>query len=241
MSRWAIGLLVAGILCLALTTTAWAVPAPPFPIQLQNQDGSRLWGHLFGDEHLSWAEDLDGYSLAVEEATGAWHYARLGPDGRLTATAYRAGTVDPASLGLPKHIKPIFEVMHETRELKDALLPSPRPLVTGRVCNLVILVKFANQTTQFASSAFELVFNGATDSVWKYYDENSYGLVDMDSSILGWVTLPENDTYYAYNESAWGRPQEMVRHAAAAPNVRAESAESCRSILWHREISKNLH
>ena len=35
----------------------WAVPASPGLLPLTAEDGSVVWGYMFGDEHLSWFED----------------------------------------------------------------------------------------------------------------------------------------------------------------------------------------
>ncbi len=202
---------------LGLAGPAGAVPAPPFPIALEKDDGSTIRARMYGDEHLSWLVDLDGWALARDPASGAWHYAELGPDGRLRATPYRHGSVEPASVGLKRHLQPSPALLEETRTLRDGLLRAPQPpRVSGEVCNLVLLVRFANQSSQFDAADFEPVFNGASGSVWEYYDEVSYGQVDMQSTIVGWIDLPYDDSYYAYNEYTHGYPQRMVRHAADA-------------------------
>ncbi|RKZ12103.1 hypothetical protein DRQ53_15240, partial [bacterium] len=91
----------------------------------------------------------------------------------------------------------------------------------GDVHNLVLLVRFANQTSLFSNADFDPVFNGAvgSGSVRHYYSEVSYGKVSLVSTIVGWIDLPEDDTYYAYNESVMGHPEHMIEHAVAILNA----------------------
>ncbi len=217
MLRGLAGLLVGGMLVLGFAGNALAVPAPPFPIVLDNGDGPVIWGRMFGDEHLSWVEDLDGWTLRRDPATGRLHYAEVGPDGYLRPTAYEHGTVDPKALGLSRHLMPSKQIRREIRSLRDGLLGTPARApsrVSGDICNLVILVRFADESNILPSSDFEPVFNAATDSVREYYDEVSYGSVNMISTITDWVTLPNNGSYYAYNDSTYGHPERMIRDAA---------------------------
>ncbi len=205
-----------GIFFLALCNIVSAVPAPPFPIVIENQDGSTLWARMFGDEYLSWTEDLDGWAVAFDESTGFWNYARLGDDGRLHPTQFRHGTVDPKTLGLQRHLMPSKQVRQQIRRMRDRLMQdvSKSPSrVSGTLCNLVILVKFANQNYQFQSSEFDPVFNGSSGSFKAFYSEVSYGLVNFTSTIVGWITLPQNDRYYAYNSDVYGHPEQMIKDA----------------------------
>jgi len=209
--RW----MLAGLLLhtLLAAVPAGAVPAPPTPIELQNADGTTVPGRLFGDEHLSWAEDLAGYSLARHPDTGAWHYAELGSGGRLVATEHRAGSVDPDSLGLTPHLQPAPRVVERTLALKRTLPRAPPPAFQGDIPNLVLLVKFRNQSTRFQPSAFDPVFNGASDSVREYYSEISYGQWRMVSTVTDWITLNNDDSYYAYNDYTYGNPEQMIVEA----------------------------
>ena len=119
---------------------------------------------------------------------------------------------DPRTYGLQKHIRPHQTIRAETRALRDALL-RPQTRLEGRVPNLVILVRFANQTPQFEPEVFEPVFNGSEGSVKHYYQEVSYGQIDLHSTITPWIQLPYDDQYYAYNSEYNGNPDKMVVHA----------------------------
>ncbi|MGC4120303.1 MAG: M6 family metalloprotease domain-containing protein [Myxococcales bacterium] len=211
---------------LLAATSAAALPAAPFPIPLQNADGSVVMGRLMGDEHLSWAEDAEGFPLAYDTLLGAWHYATLGPDGRLAPLPYRAGEADPHRLNLARHLSPSFDAIQDTLKRRIDAYRAKRISPRGTIKNLVFLVKFncasgcdaSTRNTTYQPAAFDSVFNGASGSVKAYYNEVSYGTMNLTSVVAdnAWIQLPNNDTYYAYNDQANGRPDLMIQHAVRA-------------------------
>jgi immune inhibitor A len=217
--------LVVALVATLAAAQALAVPAAPFPVQLRNEDGTAFMGRLFGDEHLSWAEDLEGHPIKFDETTGAWHYATLGSDGRFEALPWRVGVADPARLNLQKHLKPSpaarrRALMRRSTMQRTTIRPAPPQ---GKLRNLVLLVQFncsseaggcspTNQGPTFSAADFLPVFNGATDSLKAYYEEVSYGKLQLESEIAtgAWIELPYNDAYYAYNDEVDGCPACML-------------------------------
>ncbi|HEY3446953.1 MAG TPA: M6 family metalloprotease domain-containing protein [Myxococcales bacterium] len=216
-----IAIFVGGLLtCLG---GAQAVPARPAPIALQNADGSVVMGRMFGDERLSWTEDLSGFAIAFDERSGSWNYAREGAEGRLVPTDLRAGRVDPSAAGLTAHLRPGADVVKSAlagRRSANRLTALARSKVRKdlgpqrSVKNLVILVQFSDQTPHFQPADFDPVFNGAQSSVRDFYREISYGQFDMTSVVVPWVKLPNPAAYYAYNDRVPdGRPDLMISDA----------------------------
>ena len=205
-----------GLAALLLSPAVLAVPAPPFAIPLKNADGSVVMGRMFGDEHLSWIEDLTGYALAKDPASGDWRYAVRAADGRLAPSALRVGHADPRSVGIAPHLTPGREQMRRAlgqRAPRPDPLPPPAPRA---VKNLVLLVRFANQTSHFTPTDFDPVFNGSAHSVRDFYHEASYGQFDLSSTIIDWIPLPHDDLYYAYNDQhPDGHPEQMIWDAVA--------------------------
>ena len=84
------------ILLLAVcTVAAWAVPAHPGVMKIQQPDGSYVTIRLVGDEWRSFHTTSDGYSV-VKDARGFYVYARL-QDGQLHATDQVAHDADERS------------------------------------------------------------------------------------------------------------------------------------------------
>lgn len=93
--------------------------------------------------------------------------------------------------------------------------PHQNIVASGTVKNLVILCQFADQTdgsyTRSASD-FNILFNqvggdptlSPGGSVRDYFYEVSYNRMILDSTIVGWVTLPHPQSYYGAGESGGG-------------------------------------
>jgi M6 family metalloprotease-like protein/MYXO-CTERM domain-containing protein len=210
------GLSILAMVLLGLSALpAGAVPAPPFPIQLQQPDGSSITGYLRGDEFLSWAEDMLGYSLVRDPADGFLRYAVLGRDGNLIPTVYLPGKDDPRRLPLLPGIRPTKDAIRRVVDYKRSLFPAaPGTKWSGDIPNLVILVKFANQSSHFTKAQFDSVMNGSSGSVKAYYGEISYNQWNIVSTVTDWINLSQNDQYYAYNSAyPYGHPEQMIREA----------------------------
>ncbi|MGE5692662.1 MAG: M6 family metalloprotease domain-containing protein, partial [Candidatus Zixiibacteriota bacterium] len=89
-----------------------------------------------------------------------------------------------------------------------ALAPA-RPKVAGPFNMLVILVDFSDKNSQVAPVFFDsLLFAKTQNSVWRYYDENSYGTFDLVTvnypTSTGWQRAPQASTWYANGVNGLG-------------------------------------
>lgn len=85
----------------------------------------------------------------------------------------------------------------------------------GNVRNLVILLRFSNHTGRAlqTQAQWNTIFNqvggdptlAPSGSVRDVYFENSYGGLTIQSTVVGWIDLPETEQFYANNNS--GRDQ----------------------------------
>ncbi len=179
-------------------------------------------------------------------ASGKWFYAMVNGEGKLEKSAFLAGKGTPGSVGLRKHLRPREFPPREGRspqkESKAALWPTPssvkdatdwlaakgdQPAAPSTLKNLVILARFADHTTLFSRSDFEDLFNqtgyftdGAYGSVREYFLQASHGALSIESTVTEWVTLPEDEAYYAANDSYGGdlRRRQMAKDAIQALN-----------------------
>ena len=227
-----------------LAPYAAAVPAAPEPAELSQADGGKVKVFLKGDEFYSWHEDEAGYTITKDTDTGNWVYFAKDPRGSLRKTAHKAGKADPAQLGLTRHLLDAGRVsaararrnQRDARNSRRALPASsvfgsalsadgPRPalMTQGTIKNLVILVRFSDQTTTYSQAQFDALFNetgytadGASGSVKDYYHEVSYNKLTVQSVVTEWVTLPHTQAYYGADYGGDGndaRPREMVAEA----------------------------
>lgn len=98
----------ATLIAAAWATQAAGLLAAPFAevVEFRQPDGTliRLWGE--GDEFHAVFETLDGYAVVFDAASRAYHFARLSADGAdLVPTGALVGRADPASIGLPRHLR----------------------------------------------------------------------------------------------------------------------------------------
>lgn len=73
--------------------------------------------------------------------------------------------------------------------------------LTGQINVLAILVEFSDNAGQVSGTYFDNLIYGTTgNTVWSYYDEVSYGNLDIVTvnlpSSIGWQTMPQTYAYY---------------------------------------------
>lgn len=70
-------------------------------------------------------------------------------------------------------------------------------MVTGNFYVPVLLARFANVTAPYAYGALQnQLFSNPSGTVTDYYDEVSYGNLNLTGTVYNWVSLIYNDTYY---------------------------------------------
>ena len=205
--------------CLLLYTVnpvpAFAVQASPHVIHETQPDGSGIELHIRGSEHFHWHEDLAGFTVLRDR--GRYVYAALGKDQRLVPTSWEVGKVDPAARGLKKGILPPGHIIRQQRAGSYALPAAggsslqAAVAVTGTFRNLVIMIRFADHAGRSLPGAddVEVLFNALggdpvlapTGSVRDVYLENSYGQLVLDSTVVGWIDVPNTEAYYANGNS----------------------------------------
>ncbi len=225
-------ILVAVQLCCFLALfagQAHAVKACPEPVVVTQPDGSAVRIYLKGDEYLHWNEDEAGFAVMKAADGKSWVYARE-EMGRLAATDYLAGSVDPRSVGLSKpDIAKMRAAIQQIPLLQKSVDgPQMAPAATT-MRNLVVLVNFSDLAITRSTAAYDSLFNtigytfdGAVGSVKDFYLEDSYGNLIVQSYVQASVTLANGYAYYGGND-AYGndlRPRLMVSQALAALEAR---------------------
>ncbi len=187
-------------------------------------DGARVTVFQRGDAFAHWLEDSAGHPL-VETPEGVV-YALLGADGALVPTTGRVGVADPVALNIPRGIVPTRAsglARPANPRAKPGLASAPAlqggggafATATGTVKNLVVLLRFSNhgpsgQNRTLPSQAnVSTIMNAVggdvalapTGSVRDHYLETSYGQFTIDSTVVGWIDVPNTETYYANGTS----------------------------------------
>ncbi|NLK40706.1 MAG: M6 family metalloprotease domain-containing protein, partial [Planctomycetes bacterium] len=171
----------------------------------------------------NWLEDVNG-NLIVREPNGFFKYGTI-VNGVVKPTDQTVGKTGAGFAGV-KGVTgsaimpaPMYEI--------PAKAPQAVPPL-GTVRNLVILCRFSDHTDDAMirpAEDFETLFNAVggdptlapSGSVRDYYYEASYGLMTFQSTVVGWVTLPESESYYVGDFDGGGfypnNTQRMVEDA----------------------------
>ena len=164
---------------LLLAPRADASPAAPNPVQLTQPDGSTLPAHLYGDEYVNGYETPAGFTLV--RRNGVWTFADQDAAGRLVATGVRpdASGRPPASLELEPHLRDEVALAAAEAEQAEVSVSEAPPPATGTQDVLVVLAQFSNQSLTTTVADWSDLFFGADQSVHDYYDEASFGQLDL--------------------------------------------------------------
>lgn len=208
------------------------VSASPDYFTFSQPDGVSFVARKFGDEFYHWMETDAGWTIAWNAISKRYQYVDVGDNGRFEFTELTVGVDDPAAAEIPKHLRETLEAREQRREeAKRAMLEqavsgqaADVPSV-GVVKNLVILANFSDTTSTYSQEDFNNLFNtigynqnGAKGSVRDYYNEASYGNLQIFTTVSPWVTLPRTKAYYGANDIFGNdrRPRRMITDAIAA-------------------------
>ena len=151
-----------------------------------------------------------GYTV-VKDEQGRYVFAELDQQGQWQPSDQIVGQAPPAAI--PRRLIPPAENVERTIEgrLPERNIPSRAASPVGPVQNLVVLLRFADHTGRSLPprDQVEKLFNATspvpgvapTGSVRTFYKEISYGKLDLQSTVVDWVTLPNSEAYYANGQS----------------------------------------
>ena len=220
----------------------FAVPAYPNPICYSQPNGDTLTIKLKGDERIHWYESIDGYTLLKNQA-GYLTYAELDIYGNLEASKFIATNINERSFSVNLFLNTIEKKLFYSENQKNILLQvweiendviknikenetnqSKATALIGTYKILCALVEFQNKTFTKTKIEFDNLMNqlgysigGASGSVRDYFREVSYGLFDVNITVCGIYTAPQNESYYVSNTSVLARW--AAEQIAAEPEI----------------------
>ncbi len=177
--------LVHGCLCFK---NLYAVPAYDGLFELKQPSGKTFEARQRGDEWYNWVETKDGYGIYKNDKTGNWEYylpssnkthPQIGVRGHPPHQSI-VGEVDPASIGIPKGLRP----------RKISIKGCPRTDISPAVGDrnlLVIAVDYEDQPHTYTEDEIQLEIFGEEGSVADYYHDVSYSSVTI---------IPAEDTIF---------------------------------------------
>jgi hypothetical protein len=160
---------------------------------------------------------LPDFAVVRDETTGEFLYADLDSDGELKTTSFRVDKADPAKEGLTKVLRNVNgrkgSKSDESRMLADGTLDDHHRRAiqtTGTIKNLVIPLKWKDhkRRTLPSKNDIDVLMNHAgpeercpTGSVKDVFLENSYGKLELESTVVDWILMPNTEAFYADSRS----------------------------------------
>ncbi len=216
-------------------TDAVAVPAYPGKVIIELQGGSRVGVYMQGDEKCKWATTEDGYTLL--QSDNVWYFAKADSnlnavcsDFELCPMEQRSESLQLFLAGQSKNLIPEKETQPTYRAKSD--LSSHNPKIVGNRTVLTILMSFRDREFIMENEDFDAFFNekgysfdGAQGSVYDYYNEVSYGQLQLHCDVLGPYTSTQNMKFYGGNgldggdANAYQLFQEAIEYASEEVNL----------------------
>lgn len=215
------------VLFAAAAACVGAMPANPSPFQVtQPGSGKNITLRLLGGEHWSWLAEGVGIDArtVVRNSDGEFVYAERLSDGTLGPSFNVVGEVDPEARRIPKNLVMSDEARDKLCRDEglrcndkdfDTLFnntDTSRPRSTNRaptngtVKNLVVLMRWLDHIDRTVPSVedIDVLMNwegphplAPTGSVRDVYRINSYGKLNLESTVYKWITMDNTEEYYA--------------------------------------------
>ncbi len=198
------------------------VTAYPGVINYVQPDGSELDLYYFGDAVVHWAQTTDGYTV-LKKPDGLACYAIKNREGALVCSDQPAHNPNQRSQsdviflshinkGLrfsPDQISRI-KSQHPFCAKKNYKMPGSLHS-TGTQTIPVILVNYSDASNVFSSAQITQPFlhsnYGGKGCIQEYFNEVSFGQLNLQFSFSNWLTLPQTHDHYGldanYGQFAW--------------------------------------
>ena len=212
-------LLLSALYALACSRAA-AVPAYPGLITVKQPSGKTVSIYLRGDEHSHWGETPDGYTL-LRDGEGFWAFARATAEGGIEASAlrYDGSSLAAERAGIRKGLRPSRSISQPevqqpgVQKAKKLQVSNSFP-TKGKHKLLMLLINYNDTETLYTQADFQNVMNqenyAGTGSFRDYYLEQSFGQLDIETTVTPWVKLNGAKRYYG-SEGAVAMITEALR------------------------------
>ena len=213
-------LLLLSALCAIACSRAAAVPAYPGLITVKQPSGKTVSIYLRGDERNHWGETPDGYTL-LRDGEGFWAFARATAEGGIEASALRYDGSSRAAerAGIRRGLRPSRSISQPevqqpgVQKAKKLQVSNSFP-TKGQHKLLMLLINYNDTETLYTQADFQNVMNqenyAGTGSFRDYYLEQSFGQLDIETTVTPWVKLNGAKRYYG-SEGAVAMITEALR------------------------------
>lgn len=208
---------------LAAGLNVFAVPAQSEWVLFTQPDGTTVTILLSGDENLNYVHDKDGYTLLMKD--GFYYYATLNANGDMVVSDIVARDNSNKSVGISRlseiekgltysqnqlaqrKIKHLGNGAVNSSMLKSSGIQSSTFPSKGKRKLLMILVNFSDTEPTYTREDFDRYMNeenyNGIGSFRDFYLENSYGQLDITTTVTRWVTLSKRHAYYGEGDDRY--------------------------------------
>ena len=187
-----------------------SMPAFPGDISYVQPDGTIVKYKLKGDEHHHWMESIDGHILKKAD-NGFLVYAQESDEQIVASSVPYTGNDAQAARKVNLLNRQALMRIERAEVAPTLQLEGTFPL-TGQRKLLMLLVNFADTQVTFSRDDFDAMMNSAnyrsTGSFRDFYLENSYGQLDVETTVVGWIQLSKNKNMYSTENMT-----ELIREA----------------------------
>lgn len=190
---------------LLCANSASAVYVERMPVNQIQPNGDTVHFFVTGDEFYHRYHDADNYTI-VQNQAGYWVYAMATKGGDVLPTEYPVNSINPSQIGLIPGISISEKAYQQRRRLWDipeqyrSTLPKTSGRNHGDFCNLVIFIRFADDTVYTRSLAsVEQMFSDSSritsSSVYNYFKRASYNKIFIRTY---YAPTPEGNTILSF-------------------------------------------
>ena len=218
---------IVAFVALFISIATFSDPARTDSLCVIQPNGDTLWTYLHGDEFYHWRSTIDGYVI-VRDTDNYFYYAVVDADSIQASNIIARNLenrsvverefVNTNSALVQQFIHSTIQDIDKTIEPNDTSLLPPRqdvvsnngtrePVVGTRKI-LTILIDFKDYSFTRTQAEFDLLMNreyGAVGlnngSVRRYYQENSYGQLDVVSTVVGPFRAEKKRKEYAWKHT----------------------------------------
>lgn len=194
------------------------------PQTITQPNGGVIECFATGDEFYNWLHDENGYTIIQNHNDGYYYFASLA-DGKLEASTYLVGIIDPAEVGLEPWVNISTDKMQALRAaFYKNQMPSKPQIIgytspddiqnEGVLNNLVVYIRFSDQT-EFTEDtmAYYNMFNNDNfgyNSMLNYFKTVSYDKIAIPSWFYPGPTGPIVISYQDIYPRSYFMPYDPV-------------------------------
>lgn len=213
------------VLLLLCSVSAFSDPANPDTILLQQPDGTLIWTRIHGDELYHWRSTTDG-NVIIQDEQQRYCYAVVESDSIYSSNIFVHNVFERTveeKMFIANKTKEIQQFIRAEQQKANAkkqysmqlerqedyyAVPQTTNAVVGKRKLLTILMGFKDRPFTKTIADFDSLMNqksGKVDynlgSVWKFYNEDSYGKLDVSAIVVGPFVARNQSAYYKYDKT----------------------------------------